>query len=99
MSFLDAVLDLFRGKAVTIPPMDGALRPNTALDDGEVVTAALAPDNLAMLNGSPIYSSHREIRRIPKRPAHPEPLARRGMNGCSGRETIESSKVDRPVRL
>ena len=64
MSFLDAVLDLFRGKAVTIPPMDGALRPNTALDDGEVVTAALAPDNLAMLNGSPIYSSHREIRRI-----------------------------------
>ena len=24
---------LFRGKAVTIPPMDGALRPNTALDD------------------------------------------------------------------
>jgi len=64
MSLLDPVLDLFRGKAVTIPPMDGALRPNTALDDGEVVTAALAPDNLAMLNGAPIYSSHREIRRI-----------------------------------
>ncbi len=64
MSFLDPILDLFRGKAVTIPPMDGALRPNTALDDGEVVTAALAPDNLAMLNGAPIYSSHREIRRI-----------------------------------
>jgi hypothetical protein len=64
MTLLDAVLDVFRGKAVTIPPMDGALRPNTALDDGEVVTAALAPDNLAMLNGTPIYSSHREIRRI-----------------------------------
>ena len=64
MSLLDPILDLFRGKAVTIPPMDGALKPNTALDDAEVVVAALAPDNLAMLRGSPIYSSHREIRRV-----------------------------------
>lgn len=64
MSLLDPILDLFRGKAVTIPPMDGALRPNTALDDGEVVAAALAPDNLGLLHGLPIYSSHREIRRL-----------------------------------
>jgi len=64
MSLLDPILDLFRGKAVTIPPMDGALRPNTALDDGEVVAAALAPDNLGLLRGQPIYSSHREIRRL-----------------------------------
>lgn len=64
MSLLDPILDMFRGKAVTIPPMDGALKPNTALDDGEVVTAALAPDNLALLGGLPIYSSHREIRRL-----------------------------------
>ena len=53
MSLLDPLLDLFRGKAVTIPPMDGALKPNTALDDAEVVAAALAPDNLAVLNGTP----------------------------------------------
>lgn len=64
MNFLNPILDLFRGKAVTIPPMDGALRPNTALDDGEVIAAALAPDNLAVLRGLPIYSSHREIRRL-----------------------------------
>jgi hypothetical protein len=64
MSLLEPILDLFRGKAVTIPPMDGALKPNTALDDAEVVTAALAPDNLAMREGVPIYSSHREIRRL-----------------------------------
>ena len=64
MSVLDPILDLFRGKAVTIPPMDGALKPNTALDDGEVVAAALAPDNLAVLRGVPIYSSHREIRQL-----------------------------------
>lgn len=64
MSFLDPLLDLFRGKAVTIPPMDGALKPNTALDEGEVVAAALAPDNLALRDGTPLYSSHREIRRL-----------------------------------
>lgn len=62
MSLLDPILDLFRGKAVTIPPMDGALKPNTALDDAEVVTAALAPDNLVLRQGRTIYSSHREIR-------------------------------------
>jgi hypothetical protein len=44
--------------------MDGALKPNTALDDGEVVVAASAPDNLALLGGVPVYSSHREIRRL-----------------------------------
>ena len=31
----DPILDLFRGKAVTIPPMDGALQPNTALDEAD----------------------------------------------------------------
>lgn len=62
MSLFDPLLDLFRGKAVTIPPMDGALKPNTALEDGEVVAAALSPDNLALRNGTPLYSSHREIR-------------------------------------
>jgi len=42
----DPILDLFRGKAVTIPPMDGALKPNTALDDAAVVVEIEAPDNL-----------------------------------------------------
>jgi hypothetical protein len=64
MRLLDPLLDFFRGKAVTIPPMDGALKPNTALDDAEVVTAALAPDNLCLLNGKLIYSSHREVRQL-----------------------------------
>jgi hypothetical protein len=64
MRLLDPVLDLFRGKAVTIPPMDGALKPNTALDDATVVGAALAPDNLVILNGAPHYSSGRELRQL-----------------------------------
>ena len=64
MKFLDPVLDVFRGKAVTIPPMDGALKPNSLLDDAEVVAAALSPDNLTMLNGRMIYSSQHEIREL-----------------------------------
>lgn len=64
MTILNSLLEVFRGRAVTIPPMDGALRPNTALDDAEVIAAALAPDNLAIINGTPVYSSHRDIRQL-----------------------------------
>lgn len=71
MNFLDPVLDLFRGKAVTIPPMDGALRPNTLLDDAEVVVAAIEPDNLVLMDGNLIYSSGNEIRQI-----HPSKVLR-----------------------
>jgi len=47
----DPVLDIFRGKAITIPPLDGAFRPNTRLDDAPVLAALSAPDNLAVLSG------------------------------------------------
>ena len=40
------LLDFFRGKAVTIPPMDGALKPNRGLDEADVILAHEAPDNL-----------------------------------------------------
>lgn len=43
----DPILDLFRGKAVTIPPLDGAFRPNTILDEAEVVAELEAPDDMA----------------------------------------------------
>ena len=42
----DSILDVFRGRAITIPPMDGPLRPNTALDEAAVLETAEAPDNL-----------------------------------------------------
>ncbi|MCB1432892.1 MAG: hypothetical protein KDK75_10590 [Alphaproteobacteria bacterium] len=64
MTLLDPLFDLFRGKAVTIPPMDGALKPNTALDEAEVVVAAVGPDNIATHDGSLIYSSGHEVRHI-----------------------------------
>jgi hypothetical protein len=61
---LDRVLDLFRGEAVTIPPFDGALKPNTALDDAPAVRAASAPGMLAVAGGEVLYSSGREVRRL-----------------------------------
>jgi strictosidine synthase-like protein len=53
----DPILDVFRGKAVTIPPMDGALKPNTALDDAPVVLEIEAPDNLCVDGGQLVFSS------------------------------------------
>ncbi|PBB68759.1 hypothetical protein CK228_09500 [Mesorhizobium sp. WSM4312] len=43
---LDPILDMFRGKAVTIPPLDGAFRPNTRLDDASSFAELSEPDNL-----------------------------------------------------
>jgi hypothetical protein len=53
----DPILDVFRGKAVTIPPMDGALKPNTALDDAPVVLGIEAPDNLCADGSKLLFSS------------------------------------------
>ncbi len=54
---LDPVLELFRGKAVTIPPMDGAFRSNLALEEAAVLATCAAPDNLVVSGGGPRYSS------------------------------------------
>jgi len=53
----DPILDIFRGKAVTIPPLDGAFRPNTALDDAPVFARLPAPDNLVVWQGRVVASS------------------------------------------
>jgi len=53
----DPILDIFRGKAVTIPPMDGALKPNTVLDDAPAVLEVTAPDNLCSDGERLIFSS------------------------------------------
>ena len=49
-------LDLFRGKAITIPPMDGALRPNTILDDAPSLLDVVRPDNLAWIEDRLVFS-------------------------------------------
>jgi hypothetical protein len=58
---LQRALDIFRGKAITIPPMDGALRPNTALDEAPVLLQADAPDNLAWIEDRLVFSSGRKV--------------------------------------
>ncbi len=57
----EPLLDFFRGKAITIPPMDGPLRPNTALDEAAVVRRAPAPDNLCFDGKQILYSSGGEV--------------------------------------
>jgi hypothetical protein len=54
---LQRALDVFRGKAITIPPMDGSLRPNTALDDAEVLLSVKQPDNLAWIDDRLVFST------------------------------------------
>lgn len=53
---LDPVLDLFRGKAVTIPPLDGAFRPNTRLDNAPAFAGLTEPDNL-LVSGDRLLAS------------------------------------------
>jgi len=48
----DPILDIFRGKAITIPPLDGAFRANTALDDAAVFAALPGVDNLCVAGGT-----------------------------------------------
>lgn len=46
--------------AVTMPPMDGALRPNQRLEELPAVQAS-APDNLVLWEGRVVYSSGSEL--------------------------------------
>ena len=57
----DPILDIFRGKTITIPPMDGAFRANTDLDDAPSFTNIDQADNLAILDGKLIASSGNHV--------------------------------------
>lgn len=57
----DPLLDLFRGKAVTVPPLDGAFRPNTALDEAPVLAEMPAPDALVSQSGRLLASSGKAV--------------------------------------
>ncbi len=60
----DPILDFFRGKAVTIPPMDGALKPNTLLEDAKILANVARPDCLAYDGASVIYASGNALHRL-----------------------------------
>jgi hypothetical protein len=63
---LDPILDIFRGKAVTIPPLDGAFRPNTVLDDAPILSALIEPDNLVATGECLLASSGNAVFSIVK---------------------------------
>ena len=76
---LDSLLDRIRGRAIAIPPMDGALRPNTALDEAAPVLSVDAPDNLCGAGGQVLFSSAGEILALPAfRAGEPMPVAAYG---------------------
>jgi hypothetical protein len=61
---LDPVLDLFRGKAITIPPLDGAFRPDTRLDDANSAAPLAEADNLVATQDGLVASSGNALYRI-----------------------------------
>ena len=61
----DPILDFFRGKAVTIPPMDGALKPNTALEEANLVSEVPVPDNLVVDEEAMLFSSNNRLFSVP----------------------------------
>ena len=57
-------IDRFRGRgafAATVPPMDGALRPNTLLEEAAVLARVPSPDNLVLHRGQVLFSSGPDI--------------------------------------
>ncbi|WP_374377499.1 hypothetical protein [Dongia sp.] len=66
----DPILDLFRGKAVTIPPLDGAFRPNTALEEADPALEIAQPDNLTVHGGRLLFTSGNDLLElVPGQPA------------------------------
>lgn len=57
MTIFDPILDLFRGRAVTVPPLDGAFRPNRALDTARLITAINAPVDMAIRGGELVVAA------------------------------------------
>jgi hypothetical protein len=57
--------------SVTVPPMDGALNPNRALDEAPVVASADAPDNLCEAEGRILFTSGDQILEIDGASARP----------------------------
>ncbi len=57
MTILDPILDIFRGRAITIPPLDGAFRSDAALDNAPVFAELPHADNLCKAGGRLFASS------------------------------------------
>ncbi|MBS1182267.1 MAG: hypothetical protein H6Q99_2147 [Proteobacteria bacterium] len=72
----DTLLDPFRGKAVTIPPMDGAFRPNTRLETAEAFVEVARPEALLVHEGRLLVASGTDLLAFPLEGGAPTPLHR-----------------------
>lgn len=72
----DALLDPFRGKAVTIPPMDGAFRPNTLLETAETFADIAHPEALLVHEGRLLVASGSDLLALPLEGGAPVTLNR-----------------------
>jgi hypothetical protein len=53
---LDPILDVFRGRAITIPPLDGAFRADRSLDEAPIFAELPHADNLCRAGGKVLVS-------------------------------------------
>ena len=64
ISAFKRAIDAWRGRgayAVTVPPMDGALRPNQVIEEAPVVLEVAAPDNLVHDGARLLFSSAGQV--------------------------------------
>ncbi len=60
--FIDRCIERIRTKAIVVPPLDGALRPNNLLDESEVILDGIqCPDNAIAINGELWFSSMNQL--------------------------------------
>jgi hypothetical protein len=109
----DPILDMFRGKAVTIPPLDGAFRANTILDDSQVIATLPDADNLVIHDGRLLISSGNQIFTIDAEQqatvvaTHPAPVTALAVSPSgelavaleTGRLTIGGREIELPASI
>jgi hypothetical protein len=64
------MIDRFRGSgeaAVTVPPMDGSLRPDFRIENAPLICSAEAPDNLVIHQGKILFSSGNRVMALDRR--------------------------------
>ena len=64
MGALKRAYESFRGGgdySITVPPMDGALRPNNAIEEAELVASAPAADNVVADANRVVFSSGQDL--------------------------------------
>ncbi len=66
---LNPILDFLRGRAITVPPLDGAFRADTALDDASVFAELPYADNLCRAGEQLLASSGTDVYALAEREA------------------------------